>query len=185
MGVLALVFVALANVTSTAVSIYASGLALRHVPSLRGVSWRSLMLITILPCVPFVFWPRELYDLGDAFLAYNGTMYAPISGIVLVDFVFLRRQKLSLWALFEDDPEGEYHYHRGFHWLGLGSLLLGQAVYLSLYDPISGQVHDLVRFLPASLAAFLVPAVVYGAGMRLSGRGRAVERRRGLVSPNI
>jgi NCS1 family nucleobase:cation symporter-1 len=185
MGVLALLFVALANVTSTAVSIYASGLALRHVPRLRGISWRSLMLVTILPCVPFVFWPHELYDLGDAFLAYNGTMYAPISGSVLVDFVWLRRQKLSLWDLFDDDPAGAYHYQRGFHWLGLGSLLLGQAVYLALYDPISGEVHDLVRFLPASLAAFLVPAVVYGVGARLLGRGRAAPERRRLVSPNI
>ncbi|MBW2421537.1 MAG: cytosine permease, partial [Deltaproteobacteria bacterium] len=91
LGVLALGFVALANVTSTAVSVFASGLALRHVPGLRDMKWNRLMLLTIAPCVPFVFWPHELYDLGDAFLAYNGTMYAPIVGIVFVDYFVLRR----------------------------------------------------------------------------------------------
>ena len=100
LGVLALSFVAFANVTSTAVSIFASGLALRHVRALRGSPWRGVILLTIVPCLPFVLWPETLYDLGDAFLAYNGTMYAPISGILFVDYFLLRRQQLSLWSIF-------------------------------------------------------------------------------------
>ncbi len=60
MGVLALVFVALANVTSTAVSLFASGLALRHVPALRSRPWWQLMLLLVIPCAPFIFWPGEL-----------------------------------------------------------------------------------------------------------------------------
>jgi cytosine/uracil/thiamine/allantoin permease len=83
------------------------------------------MLVLIVPCLPFVFWPAELFSMGDAFLAYNGTMYAPISGILLADYFFPRKQKLNLPALFEDDPSGEYYFHRGFNWLALGSLLLG------------------------------------------------------------
>jgi NCS1 family nucleobase:cation symporter-1 len=161
LGVLALGFVALANVTSTAVSIFASGLALRHVPGLRELQWRRLMLLTIAPCVPFVFWPHELYDLGDAFLAYNGTMYAPIVGIVFVDFFVLRRRQLSLWAIFEGAPSGAYHYSRGFHWPALGSLALGQGLYLFLFNPITGETHDLFRLMPASAAACVVPALTY------------------------
>jgi NCS1 family nucleobase:cation symporter-1 len=193
LGVLMLAFVALANVTSTAVSIFASGLALRHIPALRARPWRELILLTIVPCVPFIFWPHELYDLGDVFLAYNGTMYAPIVGIVFVDFFFLRGQRLSLWSIFDDAPNGAYHYSRGFNWPALGSVLLGQAVYLWLYNPISGETHDLMRFVPPSIAACLVPAVTYGVAMRL----RALRRRPpaaaepagaegpGLVAPNI
>lgn len=153
-GVLALGFVGLANVTSTAVSIFASGLALRHVPGLRVMSWKRLMLLTIAPCVPFVFWPHQLFDLGDAFLAYNGTMYAPIVGIVFVDFLVLRRQQLSLWAIFEGSPEGAYHYSHGFHWPALASLLLGQALYLFLYNPITGALHESFQYLPPSVVAW-------------------------------
>ena len=173
-GVIALVFVALANVTSTAVSIFASGLALRHVPALRTRPWWQLMVLLIIPCLPFVFWPGELYAMGDAFLAYNGTMYAPISGIVFADFFFLRRQRLNLWSIFEDAPSGGYHYTRGFNWLALISLVLGQAIYIFLYNPITGETHPWFVFAPASLSAFFMAGFVYWSGMRLLAiRGRA------------
>ncbi len=187
LGVLALGFVALANVTSTAVSLFASGLALRHVPGLREMNWKRLMLLTIAPCVPFVFWPHELYDLGDAFLAYNGTMYAPIVGIVFVDFFVLRRQQLSLFAIFEGAPSGAYHYSHGFHWPALASLVLGQGLYLFLFNPITGETHDLFRLMPASVAACVVPALTYWLATRLMRKAATADLNapRHLVQPNI
>jgi NCS1 family nucleobase:cation symporter-1 len=187
LGVLALGFVALANVTSTAVSLFASGLALRHVPGLRDMKWNRLMLLTIAPCVPFIFWPHELFDLGDAFLAYNGTMYAPIVGIVFVDFLVLRRQRLSLWAIFEGTPSGAYHYTHGFHWPALASLFLGQILYLNLYNPITGETHDWIRFVPASVAACVVPALTYWLATLLMRRAATADANapRHLVEPNI
>lgn len=186
LGLLALGFVAIANVTSTAVSLFASGLALRHVPLLRRRSWRALILLTVLPCAPFVFWPQELYDLGDAFLAYNGTMYAPISGVLFVDFFLLRGQRISLWSIFDASPEKDYHYSAGFHWPAIACVLLGQATYLSLYNPISGEVHALTRFVPASIAAFVVPAGVYAlVALRRRRTGRESASSRRLVHPNL
>jgi len=187
LGVLALSFVALANVTSTAVSLYASGLALRHVPGLRTMPWKQLMLVTIAPCVPFVFWPHELYDLGDAFLAYNGTMYAPIVGIIFVDFFVLRRQRLSLWAIFESAPSGAYHYTHGFHWPALASLILGQVLYLLMYNPISGETHDLIRFMPASMVACLAPAATYYVATKFLRKRATADANapRQLIQPNI
>ncbi len=194
-GVIALLFVALANVTSTAVSIFASGLALRHVPALRTRPWWQLMALLIVPCLPFVFWPGELYDLGPAFLAYNGTMYAPISGIVFVDFFFLRGQRLNLWSIFEDASSGDYHYTRGFNLLALGSLIFGQVIYIYLYNPITGEVDERFVFAPASLFAFFSAGIVYWVGMRLlairrkAGADSAIiaERSTGrhLITPNI
>ncbi len=169
LGVLALVFVALANITSTAVSLFASGLAIRHVHILRDRKWWQLMVILIIPCVPFVFWPHQLYDMGDAFLAFNGTMYGPISGILFADFIFLRRQKYNVWSIFEDHPKGSYHYAWGFNWIAIGSLLLGQAVYIWLYNPGTGATHALFYYVNPSVAAFVVPAVTYAIGMKLLG----------------
>ncbi len=169
LGLLALVFIGLANVTSTAVSLFASGLAIRHVHLFRNTTWWKLMVILIIPCAPFVFWPQELFDLGDAFLAFNGTMYGPISGILLADFIFLRRQKYNLWAIFEDHKSGAYHYTRGINWIAIGSLVLGQAVYIFIYNPGTGETHDLFFYINPSIAAFLVPAIVYTASMKLLG----------------
>ena len=169
LGLLALVFVALANITSTAVSLFASGLAIRHVHILRDRKWWQLMVILIIPCVPFVFWPQQLYDMGDAFLAFNGTMYGPISGILFADFIFLRRQKYNVWSIFEDHPNGSYHYAWGFNWIAIGSLLLGQVVYIWLYNPGTGATHALFYYINPSVAACVVPAVTYAIGMKLLG----------------
>ena len=137
-----------------------------------------------------MFWPNELISLGDAFLAYIGTMYAPIAGILFADYFFLRKQKLKLRALFEDVPSGEYYFHRGCNWVALGSLLLGQILYVFLYNPISGEIHPLSNYAPASVWATVVPALVYWAGMRLlalresaSPRGPTAAEGRGGTGP--
>ena len=166
LGVVALVFVTAANLSSVAVSMFATGLALRHIPQLRDRPWHQLLLIGSFPCLLYAVWPRALYDAGDAFLAYNGTMYAPISGVLFVDYVFLRRQRLCLRSLFDAHPDRAYHYWKGFNPLALGAVVLGQVVYFALYNPVSGESHWLFRFLPASIAAFAIPALVYWIGMR-------------------
>ena len=177
MGILALVFVGLANVSSSAVSAFTVGLALRHVRSLRTRPWWHLVIWALVPCTPFVFWPAELYSLGDTFLAYNGTMYAPISGILFVDFILMRRQRIDIWSIFDDEPGGAYYYTHGFNWPALISLVSGQAVYFFLYDPLSHEAHTMFRFLTASLPACVVPAILYWVWMSLLRlRERTVTR---------
>ena len=190
MGVIALIFVALANVTSTAVSIYASGLALRHLRVFRGAGWKWVVWAALIPCLPFAIWPGELSDLGDAFLAYNGTMYAPISGILLVDYFFLRRQQISLWSIFEDSPSGRYYHVRGINWVAFGALLAGQALYVFLYNPFSGATHPWLALINPSLGAFCFSGALYTLGMLIIGRGRAPDPlpkddTGPLVEPNI
>ena len=169
LGIVALVFVTLANITSVAVSIFAAGLALRHVPALRQRRWWQILVLTLVPCAFFVVWPQELYDMGSAFLAYNGTMYAPICGVLFVDFFLLRGQRICLRSVFDNAPQGAYHYFKGFNVLGLACVAIGQATYFLLYNPFSGETHALFIYLPASMASFLVPAIAYYAGMRWYG----------------
>jgi NCS1 family nucleobase:cation symporter-1 len=192
MGVLALVFVALANITSTSVSLFASGLALRHVPGLRKRGWRLIIALTAVPLAFFVVWPNELYDLGDAFLAYNGTMHAPVGGVLLVDYFLLRKQRLHLRSIFEAAPSGQYYYTGGFNLLALACVVLGQLTYFWVYNPFTDAAQPLFQFLPASIAAFLLPATIYWAGMQLLARRRTrangapgPEEAGKLVAPNI
>lgn len=192
MGVLALIFVALANITSTSVSLFASGLALRHLPGLHKRSWRLIIALTAVPLAFFVVWPNELYDLGDAFLAYNGTMHAPVGGILLVDYFFLKKQRLHLRSIFEAAPTGHYYYNRGFNTLALACVVIGQLTYFLVYNPFTNEAHALFRFMPASIASFLIPAILYWTGMRFwlkrGARGDGAvgqEQAAKLLMPNI
>jgi len=186
-GIIALAFVALANITSTVVSIYASGLALRHLPGLRQRAWWQVVAITLVPLAAFIFWPQELYNWGDAFLAYNGTMHAPVGGILFVDYFFIRNQRINLRAVYEADPSGEYYYWKGFNLLAMGGIVLGQLAYVYLYNPFTGATHWMFNVVPASIAAFVVPAVVYWVGMRkhAGSVGAAGQESTTLKQPNI
>jgi NCS1 family nucleobase:cation symporter-1 len=186
MGVVALICIGMANITAVSLSLFASGLALRHVPFLKKRPWWQVIVVTIIPCSFFIFWAQELYDLGASFLAYNGTMYAPIAGIVFVDFFVLRRQRLCLRSIFESHPDGDYYYWKGFNVLGIACIVIGQAVYFTLFDPIDLEMHWLFTYVPASVAAFAVPALVYWIGMRLQ-RVKLVPEINGapLKEPNI
>ncbi len=192
MGVLALAFVALANITSTAVSLFASGLALRHLPFLNNRAWKLIVTLTCVPLMFFVIWPRELFNLGDTFLAYNGTMQAPVAGILLVDYFFLKKQYIHVRSIFESAPSGLYYYTRGFNFLALGGIVIGQLAYFAIYNPFTDEAYSVFRFLPASVAAFAIPALIYWVGMRFwleqryqpkAGENVALADR--LIKPNI
>lgn len=185
MGILALVFVGVANISSSAISIYASGLALRHIEVLKARPWWHLVLWTLVPCLPFVFWPDELAGMGSNFLAYNGTLYGPVVGILFADFVFVRRRRINMWAVFDDDPAADYHYTRGFHWPALACLILGQAIYFALLDPLSYTAHDLFLYTTASLPSCIVPGIVYTVWMKLRPPQMALGRPSRVVQPNI
>jgi len=185
LGVLALAFVALANITSTAVSVFASGLALRHIHALHTLPWRGIVVITIIPLCFFVVWPQQLYDWGDAFLAYNGTLQAPVGGIVMVDYFLLRRQRLELRAIFDSAPSGTYYYWKGFNRLALACVLLGQVAYFSMYNPSTGSAHWLFHWIPASIAAFVLPGVVYWIGMHRHFAGTLAKARTEFGEPRI
>jgi len=187
MGLVALLFVAVANITSSAISVYASGLALRHLEVLKVKPWWHVVLWSLVPCMPFVIWPAELSGMGSNFLAYNGTLYAPVVGILFADFVFIRGQRLNMRAIFDDDPEAEYYYTRGFHWPALGCMILGQAIFFSLLDPLTFESHHLFLVLTASLPAAIVPGVVYTIWLKLRPREQVSVPGRGeeLKRPNI
>ncbi|MCJ7557581.1 MAG: cytosine permease [Gammaproteobacteria bacterium] len=192
MGLLALVFVALANITSTSVSLFASGLALRHLPGLHKRAWKLIIALTCVPLIFFVIWPSELFDLGGTFLAYNGTMQAPVAGILLVDYFFLKKQHIDLRSIFEASPGGRYYYTKGFNFLALAGIIVGQLAYFWLYDPFTNEAHELFRFLPATVAAFTLPALVYWAGMKFwleelygARLGSADVLPTRLIKPNI
>lgn len=189
-GVAALALIAVANLSASALMIYVAALGLRHLPRLRTTPWKLLVAISLVPVLGYVLFPQFLYDQGGTFLAYNATMYAPISGVLLVDYLLLRRQRLDVSQVFEEHPSGDYWFTRGFNLVALLSVLAGQLLYLLLFDPVSNEAHPLFRHLTASAPSVLLPMVLYGAGMKLfvmrrQGGYRRPIGYRPLREPNI
>jgi len=191
LGVAALALVAIANVSASAIMMYTAALACRHVGALRALPWRALAACAFVPLLVFAAAPELLYARGSAFLAYNATMFAPISGVLLVDYLVLRRGRLNVSQIFEDGPHGHYHFFAGFNLAALACVLGGQLLYVWLLDPVSLRGRGPVRALTASAPAVIAPMVAYYLLARLwlvrAGVGgyRADTRPLPLREPNI
>lgn len=190
-GVASLILVAVANVSASAMMMYTAALALRHLRFLRSLPWSRLTLLGFFPVLAYVAIPSLLYDKGSAFLAINATMFAPISGVLLVDYFLLRRQQLNVSQIFEDKVGGDYWFTRGFNIPALFCTLLGMGLYIWLLDPISNTARGPVRFLTASGPAVLFPMMLYAVMAYLwllpkgLGAYRADTSPRPLEEPNI
>ncbi len=161
LGTIALMLIAIANVSASAMMMYTASLGLRHIRIFRAMSWKTLTACAFIPVLAYAIVPSRLYDNGSAFLAYNATMFAPISGVVFVDYIFLRLQKINISQIFEDDPSGHYWFFGGFNIPALACVVAGQCLYVWLLDPVSLTANGPVRMLTASGPAVGLPMLVY------------------------
>jgi len=191
LGAAALLLIAIANLSASAIMMYTAALGLRHVHFLRALPWKLLTALAFVPVLGYVALPSTLYDKGNAFLAYNATAFAPISGVLLVDYFLLRRQRLNLSQIFEDHPKGHYRFLGGFNLAALLCMVLGQLLYVWLYNPASGVTHGPFRSLTASFPAVGIPMLLYLLVARIwlvpAGLGgyRADPAPHALQKPNI
>lgn len=161
LGVLSLLLVAIANVSASALMMYTAALALRHISILRSLPWAKLTLLSFIPVMAYVAVPSRLYEGGSAFLAYNATMFAPISAILLVDYFWLRRGRINVSQVFEEDSTGHYWFYKGFNLLALSCTFLGMGLYIYLLNPVTYAAHGPVRALTASAPSTIVPMLLY------------------------
>ncbi len=177
LGILALLFVAFANVTSIVSIIYSTCLAIRLAGGrlLERVRWGLLTgAFFLIPAIA-VFFPSAIYDNFFRFLVYTSLGFAPLSGIYLADFFFLRRTKLRLRDLFEPDSRSRYAFWGGFNPAAIVAAAVGALVYFVLLDPLSLEGLGVFRYVSASVPSFLAGALTHYVLTKLlvqrAGRG--------------
>lgn len=152
-GVIALGFVAFANVTSMANILYTSVVGLRQIGtrSIRAIRWEVLLfLFCIVPLILVVFYPT-MYDGFFIFLVWTSALNSALAGIGIADYFFLRRQKLDLHALHGDQSHSPYRFAGGFNPIGIAALVVGFVVYVAIFNPQTLESAPAFKYLTASL----------------------------------
>lgn len=181
-GVVALAFVAFANITSMANILYTSLIGLRQVGTagLRAVRWETLcFLFCVVPLLLVVLAPG-VYGGFFRFLVWTSALNSALAGIGIADYFILRRQRLDLRALHTIGAGSAYGFWRGFNPIGLFSLALGFLVYVAVFNPQS-LAHApafllLTASIPSCLAAGSCHLVLTRAFARRLGWGVYPER---------
>jgi NCS1 family nucleobase:cation symporter-1 len=163
LGLIALVFVAFANVTSIVSIIYSTSLAIRLAGGklLEPVSWAVLTGVFFLVPAVAVFFPSVMYDNFFKFLVYTSLGFAPLSGVYLVDFFFLRRTRLHVRDLYEPSSRSRYAFWGDFNPAAIAAVIVGAVVYYILLNPLSLEGLGVFRFVSASIPSFLTAGLVH------------------------
>ncbi|TFH86045.1 NCS1 family nucleobase:cation symporter-1 [Billgrantia azerbaijanica] len=92
----------------------------------RRISFKIGGLITA--CVAFfvgALWVSVISQIGIAgFVNALGAVIAPFYGIIVVDYYLVKRQRLNIQEMFSADPQGAYHYVKGWNQRALGAFAL-------------------------------------------------------------
>lgn len=162
-GAIALLFVIAANLGTATAGIYASTVGIKAVPGLAKLSWNTALLVSIVPVVVIgLFFPNWVFDNFGTFVAYIGVFFAPLCGIQIVDYFFLRRQKISIRGLYTSGPDAPYSYWFGINPAAILAMAAGVATYLYLLNPVSYAIKEPFPLVGASLPAAAVAGVVFG-----------------------
>lgn len=176
LGLLALVFIALANITSMVVIFYGMAVALRQGGGWwASLSWGALTGLLFLPAAAAAFYPQVLYDNFSLFLSWTVLVFSPVSGVTLVDFMFLRHRRVDQRALYDLSGNGTYRFWEGWNFAAFASIAIGGAVYFLLLNPQylnpSSWFGLLGASIPACVTAGLSYAILTQLFVKPAGRG--------------
>lgn len=161
-GLIALLFVIAANLGTATAGIYASTVGIKAVPGLAKLSWNTALLVSIIPVTLIgLLFPNWVFDHFGTFVAYIGVFFAPLCGIQIMDYFFLRRQKISIRGLYTSGPDAPYSYWFGLNPAAILGMAAGVVTYLYLLNPISYAIKEPFPLVGASLPSAVVAGVVF------------------------
>ncbi len=154
-----LMLVAFANIGTQAVGSYIYGVMLKS--SFKKANYRTLILILAAYVAVLCVWGK-IVDYFGSFLTISACIYAPLAALLFVDFFFVRKQKLALRSAFGLKGYNAYNYTHGINWVGMLCVAAGVAMSLLVYNPVTGEVHNMLLFrLTPTGFSFLGTGLLY------------------------
>jgi putative hydroxymethylpyrimidine transporter CytX len=146
-GGVALIIILVGETDNTFADIYSAAVSTRNL--LSGIShWKLATFFGVLGFIAAILLPIERYEM---FLLLLGSVFAPLFGVVAVDYLLLRRRHLDVEALY--DKSGVYGYHKGFNGYALFCWVIGVAIYQG--------IAQLYPSIGASLPSFVLAGAIY------------------------
>lgn len=161
LGVIALIFIAFANITSMTSLIYSTNLALQQISFLRRMKWQNLILSFLAVTAVLTFFPNQIYGNFSAFLAACGTVFGPLTAVMFVDYYILRRQQLDLKGIYFNSGKKSYYFYGGYNYSAIVSVAVATIVYFLLLNPISLEGTSLFDGISATLPVMVITGVLH------------------------
>lgn len=162
LGIIALVFVCVGNISSNAIVMYATCLGMKQYKLFANMSWFKVTVVFVAPVIILEFFPEFLYGNYQILLNGSAAFFSSLAAVQIVDFYLLRKEYLDLRSVYNGSRASGYYYWNGINWGGLVSIILGGITYCLLLNPLTWEYSNmLLIFKSASIPAFVVAFVLY------------------------
>jgi len=165
-GSIVMVVVLTANIATMVVMIYLAGVSIQQIKFFARLKWELLLALILLPGFYFAFKTEWLLANVMSWLSYNGVMFVGVSGITIVDYFLLRRERLDPASLFAT-RNSQYAFWGGLNWVAVFITLATTYGYLKLYNPVTVAMSPEFSYFGASIPAIVLSGVAYYLAVRL------------------
>jgi NCS1 family nucleobase:cation symporter-1 len=117
--------IALDNWTINVLNLYTGGLSLSNIFERLGRFWTTLIISVLgvaLSVVP------DVVHSYTAYVGMLGNFFSPIAGVLVADYLFVKRMRIDAVALFE--PRGPYAYWHGVNPIAVAWTVIGFLLYM-------------------------------------------------------
>jgi NCS1 family nucleobase:cation symporter-1 len=82
-------------------------------------------------------------DNFGSFISLAAQIQGPIIGMTVVDYLIVKKRKISLRSLYQLDGHRAYEFTHGFNLVGLGCLLIAFVTnFLFVFDPLTQEIKS-------------------------------------------
>lgn len=162
-GALALAFLGLANVGTAIVGVYVTAIGLKQISALQyRIGWKMTIAVVLIPvAIIAATIPNLFFDKIGQFLAFQGMVFGPICGVMIVDFFLFRKSTVHLPSLYDYTSKSRYHFWGGVNVNAFLAVAAGMGAYFYLLNPYSFASRMPFEWTTASVPSVLVAMLAY------------------------
>lgn len=139
-ALLSLLMVAFANIGTQGTGSYVNCMIIKS--GLPKVSYRLLVILAMFYVSALTIWGWVMDHFGS-FISMAAQIQGPIIGMIVVDYLIVKKRKISLKSLYNIDGHNAYDFTHGFNLVGLGCIVIAFVTnILFIYNPLTAEIKS-------------------------------------------
>ena len=139
-ALLSLLMVAFANIGTQGTGSYVNCMIIKS--GLPKISYRLLVILAMIYVSILTVWGWVMDNFGS-FISMAAQIQGPIIGMTVVDYLIVKKRKISLKSLYNIDGHKAYDFTHGFNLVGLGCIVIAFVTnILFIYDPLTAEIKS-------------------------------------------
>ena len=144
-SLLSLLLVAFANIGTQGTGSYVNCMIIKG--GIPNIKYKTLVILAMFYVSALTVWGWVMDNFGS-FISCAAFIQGPIIGMTVVDYLLVRKRKISLKSLYYLDGHDAYRYNKGFNIVGLSCMLIAFVLgIVYVYNPVNGSIKSGLFFI--------------------------------------